>query len=184
MLDTYSSGETTANKQDSFPLIQLTSDLKDCADPHLDHCPEASLQEASEKTFYCLMVKTLNRDKLSRHNDTPWTRHFDLRGSRPVWRSLYKPSLTKRHLQRRILHRAMEDRCPFCTVCPFTVFLNVTNCLHRFCSCSVFTEVFTKGVFICGFKYAHQKKKNQLLNFVLGQAKTAVYVSRNRRVEG
>ncbi len=44
--------------------------------------------------------------------------------------------------------------------------------------------VFTKGVFICGFKYTRQKKeKSQLLNFVLGLAKMAAYVSRRRRVE-
>ncbi|KAL7403461.1 hypothetical protein ABVT39_000853 [Epinephelus coioides] len=55
MLDTFSSGETTTNSQDPFPLIQLTMDLKDCAGPHLDRCPQASLQEASGKTFYHLM---------------------------------------------------------------------------------------------------------------------------------
>lgn len=48
-----------------------------------------------------------------------------------------------------------------------------------------FAEVFTKQVFICGFKYTKlQKHKCQLLNFVLGQAKMAVYVSRRRKVEG
>ncbi|KAK0143962.1 Transposon TX1 uncharacterized protein [Merluccius polli] len=187
MLDTFSSGETTANTQDSFPLIELTVDLKVCAGLHLDRCPQASLQEASGKAFYHLMVKTLNRDKLNGRIDTPWRSHFDLRGSGPAWRSLYKQPLTKRHgdLQWRILHGAVavnaficvvnvevEDRCPFCTERETSVF-------------TVFTEVFTKEVFICGFKYTRQKKeKSQLLNFVLGQAKMAVYVSRKRRVDG
>ena len=206
MLDSFSSGETTANTQDPFPLIQLSPELKDCAGPHLDHCPQASLQEASGKTLYRLVVKTLNRDKLSGRTDTPWRSHFDLRGSRPAWRSLYKPPLTKRHgdLQWRILHgviavnsfisvinKDVEDRCPFCTERE-TVFHCFSEC-HRLSALflflqrvfTAFTEVFTRGVFICGFKYTRQKKeKSQLLNFVLGQAKMAVYVSRKRRVEG
>ncbi|KAG7455695.1 hypothetical protein JOB18_012899 [Solea senegalensis] len=62
MLDT-SSGETTANTQDSFPLIQLTPDLKDCTGPHLDRCPQASLQEASGNTFYHLMLKLKKKKK-------------------------------------------------------------------------------------------------------------------------
>lgn len=94
------------NTQDAFPLIQLTSDMKDCARPHLDCYPKASLQEASGKTFYWIMVKTLNRVRLSGCTDTHWKCHFDLKGSGPAWRSLYKPPLTKRHrdLQWRILH--------------------------------------------------------------------------------
>lgn len=45
-------------------------------------------------------------------------------------------------------------------------------------------EVFTKQTFICGFKYTClEKHKCQLLNFVLGQAKMAVYVSRKRKVD-
>ena len=37
MLDRFSSGETTANTQDPFPLIQLSSDLQNCTGPYLDH---------------------------------------------------------------------------------------------------------------------------------------------------
>ncbi|GLD72271.1 uncharacterized protein AKAME5_002359500 [Lates japonicus] len=55
MLDAFSSGEATVNRQDYFPLIQLSLDLKDCAGLLLDRCPQASLQEASGKTFYHLM---------------------------------------------------------------------------------------------------------------------------------
>ncbi|GLD71482.1 uncharacterized protein AKAME5_002280400, partial [Lates japonicus] len=57
MLDAFSSGEATVNRQDYFPLIQLSLDLKDCAGLLLDRCPQASLQEASGKTFYHLMVR-------------------------------------------------------------------------------------------------------------------------------
>ncbi|KAE8284777.1 hypothetical protein D5F01_LYC16212 [Larimichthys crocea] len=206
MLDTFCSGTSKPNAQDPFPLIHLAVDLKDCAGPYLDRCRQVSLQEASGKAFYQLMVKTLNKDKLNGRNDTPWRSHLDLGGSGPAWRSLYKPPLTKRHgdLQWRILHGAVavnafisvvnvevEDRCPFCTERE-TVFHCFTGC-HRLsalfsflrCVFTAFTEVFTREVFICGFKYTRPKKeKSQLLNFVLGQAKMAVHVSRKRRVEG
>ena len=48
-----------------------------------------------------------------------------------------------------------------------------------------FTEVFSKQGFIYGFIYTRQAKtdKSQLLNFVLGQAKMAVYITRKRKVE-
>ena len=47
-----------------------------------------------------------------------------------------------------------------------------------------FEEVFNKQVFIHGLKYTRQQKqKSQLLNFVLGQAKMAVYITRKRKVE-
>ncbi len=80
MLDTFSSGEVTTNTQDAFPTIRLKVDLKDCTGPHLDHCPQVSVREASGKTFYRLMVKTLNRHKLSGPTDAPWRAHLDLGG--------------------------------------------------------------------------------------------------------
>lgn len=109
MLDSFSSGDIAPNAQDAFHVICLTSNLKDCAGPNLDCCPKASLLEASGKTLYQIMVKTLNRDKLNGRMDSPWRRNFDLGGSAQAWRSLYKPPLTKRHgdLQWRILHGAV-----------------------------------------------------------------------------
>ncbi len=85
-----------------------------------------------------------------------------------------------------VLNVNVEDICPFCTERE-TVFHCFTEC-HRLSALFLFLQgvftVFTKGVFICGFKYTRQKKeKSQLLNFVLGLAKMAVYVSRRRRVE-
>lgn len=197
--------DPTTCTRDPFPLIQLTADLKDSAGLLLDPCPGASLQDASGKTFYQLMVKTLNRRKLSGRLDTPWRSKLGAEGWRPVWRSLYSPPLTKRHgdLQWRILHgavavnsfisvvnEAVEDKCPFCRERE-TVFHCFTECqrlsaLFLFLQTvfTAFTEVFTKHVFIAGFKHTRQKKqKSRLLNFVLGQAKMAVYVSRRKKVE-
>ena len=121
------------------------------------------------------------------------------------WRSLYKPPLSKRHgdLQWRVLHGIMavnafvsilkttvEDKCPFCNV-KETIFHCFYEC-HRLSDLFLFLqvvftsfkEVFNKQVFIYGFKYTRQQKqKSQLLNFVLGQAKMAVYITRKRKVE-
>ncbi|GLD74285.1 uncharacterized protein AKAME5_002561400, partial [Lates japonicus] len=65
MLDAFSSGEATVNRQDYFPLIQLSLDLKDCAGLLLDRCPQASLQEASGKTFYHLMKREKSQAKMA-----------------------------------------------------------------------------------------------------------------------
>lgn len=52
LLDSFSLVDIAPNTQDAFPVICLTFDLKDCAGPHLDRCPKASLLEASGETFY------------------------------------------------------------------------------------------------------------------------------------
>ncbi len=45
-------------------------------------------------------------------------------------------------------------------------------------------EVFSKQMFILGFKYKQSEKhKCQLMNFILGQTKMAIYVSRKRKVD-
>lgn len=50
---------------------------------------------------------------------------------------------------------------------------------------TVFSEDFTKTVFICGFKYTRQRKeKSQLFNFVLGEAKMTVHLIRRRITDG
>ncbi len=44
-------------------------------------------------------------------------------------------------------------------------------------------EMFTLVVFIFGFKYCkRQKSKGRLLNFILGQDKMAVYISRKYKI--
>ena len=165
-----------------------------------------SLEGASGKAFYRLAVQTLNRDQLRGGPDTPWKAQLGLDPSyRPAWRTLYKPPLAKRHgdLQWRILHGivavnsflsvispSVEASCPFCPQRE-TVFHCFTDC-HRLSPLfsllgsvlSGWGEVFTKHVFICGFRYSRQQRaKGQLINFVLGVAKMAVYVSRRRTLE-
>lgn len=125
--------------------------------------------------------------------------------TKPEWRSLYKPPLTKRagDLQWRFLHGAVAVNafisvlnpevasvCPFCSVRE-TIFHAFMNCCRLeplfltisnvFNSCN---ETFSLDTFILGFWYVMRKRfLCQLLNFVLGQAKLAIYVSRKKKVE-
>ncbi len=47
-----------------------------------------------------------------------------------------------------------------------------------------FNKYFSERVFILGFKYSQSKKYIcQLLNFIIGQAKMAIYVSRRNKLE-
>ncbi len=49
----------------------------------------------------------------------------------------------------------------------------------------MFEEVFTKEMFILGYRYSQKyRQKCQLFNFVLGQAKMAIYISRRNKVDG
>lgn len=81
--------------------------------------------------MYRLVVKLLNKGKLSGRVDTPWRARLFLSDEvKPVCGALYKLPLTKRvgDLQWRVLHGAVavsafvfvvnpnvNDSCPFCT---------------------------------------------------------------------
>ncbi len=125
--------------------------------------------------------------------------------TKPEWRSLYKPPLTKRtgDLQWRILNGAVavnafisvlnpevDSVCPFCSNRE-TIFHVFTNCCRLqplflaasnvFRSCN---DTFSLETFILGFKYERKKRfVCQLLNFALGQAKLAIYTSRKKKIE-
>ncbi len=47
-----------------------------------------------------------------------------------------------------------------------------------------FNDMFSMKVFICGFKYVKSRcYKSQLIHFLLGQAKMAIYVTRKEKVD-
>lgn len=146
----------------------------------------------------------INKDKLKRI-DTPWRDFLDVDVDvKPSWALCYKPPLTKNvgDLQWRILHGIIavnafisilnpnvQDDCPFCGQRE-TIFHCFMQCerlrplfiLIEFLFASV-NEIFTRIVFIFGFKYSKEKKKGRLLNFILGQAKMATSISRKRKIE-
>lgn len=145
-----------------------------------------------------------SKNVLSARVDTPWRAVFKLdEGIKPEWRSLYKPPLTKRtgDLQWKIIHGAVavnafvsvlnpEVDSGFCSTREtiFHVFMNCCRLQPLFEVVSdVFTrcnETFSLETFILGYKYVRKKSVVcQLLNFVLGQAKLAIYLSRKKKIE-
>ena len=106
-------------------------------------------------------------------------------------------------LQWRILHGAVAVNaftsiinpeinvgCPFCTERE-TIFHTFVNCARLeslfLCLGSIFkncNESFSMVLFVFGCKYVRKKRFIcQLLNFILGQAKLAIYVSRKKKME-
>src|SRR4029434_7885297 len=151
--------------------------------------------------FYKACVKVLNKQKLNSRVDTPWRRKLNLDDNvKPAWRALYKPPLTKKFadLQWKILHGivavnsfvsvinpAVDDKCPFCvereTV--FHCFMECERLGSLLCRLQLifraFKVVFTKNCFIFGVMCMQKKKSQcQLLNFITGQAKMAIWISR------
>ena len=62
--------------------------------------------------------------------------------------------------------------------------VNIANVFISTCCFSKCGKFISKLLFFLGFRYTrHQKHKCRLLNFVVGQAKVAVYVSRRKKVE-
>ena len=126
-------------------------------------------------------------------------------GQGPQWRVLYKQPLNKRtaDLQWRILHGAIATnafisvlnpdvsvQCPFCclretvfhvfTECKrLTVFFTLLTCVF-----SPFNVAFCINSFIYGAGYRRVNRvKWELLNFISGEAKMAIYISRRNKVE-
>ncbi|KAI4890612.1 hypothetical protein NFI96_004370 [Prochilodus magdalenae] len=192
---------------DPFPRCTISPNLGDCGGPLLKCTGEAGmvLGAASPKLLYRACVKAINRRRLDGRADTPWRRELGLHGdTKPEWRVLYKPPLTKKaaDLQWRVLHGivsvnsfisvlnpGVSHECPFC--------LDRETVFHAFMRCfrlrplfrvlqNVFTGfslVFTPQAFIIGTAYVRsQRSKCQLLNFILGQAKLAIYVSRKNKM--
>lgn len=201
LLSRHSQGFIAPCTDDPFPSVTVRPVFKDYAGSFLNsqHCT-LSLQEATGKALYRVMVTCLNRV------DTPWRGHLQLGDEvTPAWRSLYKGPLTKKmaDLQWRVLHSIVAvnsflsiispghtDRCVFCgereTV--FHCYSECTRLIPLFALLkSLFRaagEEFSVQVFILGFKYRKAaESKCKLLNFILGQAKMAVHVSRKRKEE-
>lgn len=85
-------------EEEQFPAIFLAPDFKDCSRPLLRDSTSVSLQDASGKTLYKMVVKTTKRQCLNRGADSTWRRHLVLTPDCSCqWRALYKPPLTKRH---------------------------------------------------------------------------------------
>ena len=205
MLGEYCVEAAIPNEQDRFPDLILSPKLDGSIGPFLEPEMTLVLSSVSGKQLYQACVKVFNKRVLNGKVDTPWRTVLRLgQDIRPEWRSLYKPPLDKRvgDLQWRILHGAIavnafisvlnqevDQECPFCPQRE-TIFHAFVQCIrlkplfvvleHLF---NCFNKVFTMETFIFGFRYV-QRRQNEckLLNFILGQAKMAIYLSRKNKV--
>ena len=211
VLAEWSNGQKTAEETDLFPSVHIKPHLRDChglgpllGEDSQDWMP---MDSVSGKALYQGCVKVLNKHQLKNRTDTPWRGHFKVHTDiKPEWSKLYKPPLTKNtgDLQWRILHGIVavnafvavlnpevSNVCPFCTEREtiYHCFAQCQRLISLFRTMSalllLFGEVFTKQMFIFGFKYGKGcKKKGALLNFLFGQAKLAIYLSRKEKVDG
>ena len=208
MLGDFISGLCSPDCSDPFPNFTLSPNLMDCTGIYLQ-CDELTFlgpKPAKGKALYQTCVKSLNRKILDKRTDTPWRTVLQVEESfKPQWRAFYKSPLTKKigDLQWRILHGAVAvnafvsvlnpdvgQECPFCfsreTV--FHAFMQCVRLRPLFAILQMLFvqlhEIFSSETFIFGFKYVQKRRyKCQLINFILGQAKMAIYVSRRNKVE-
>lgn len=206
MLQDFCEGEVIPNERDPFPNLSLSPNLGEYVGIFLKSEKLTDLCESNGKMFYKACVKSFNKKELHERVDTPWRTVFQMSDNvRPEWRALYKPPLAKKHgdLQWRILHGIIAvnafisvlnpdvgKECPFCcqreTV--FHTFLYCSRLKPLFDSLqnlfSCFNESFSVQTFILGFKYVQRRKHEcHLLNFILGKAKMAIYISRRDKIE-
>ncbi|XP_053533103.1 transposon TX1 uncharacterized 149 kDa protein isoform X1 [Ictalurus punctatus] len=191
-------------EEEPFPQLGIAPDLDGCGGPLLEFNSDMNIETVTGKLLYKACVKVLNKKKLNGRVDTPWRVVLGFNDVKPEWRALYKPPLTKKcaDLQWRILYGIVSvnsfisilnpevtQECPFCSQRE-TVF-------HAFIHCSrlqplfvflknnlrSFYVDFTFQIFIFGFKYVRKNRfKCQLINFIFGQAKMSIYLSRKNKV--
>ena len=203
----YEKRKAIPDPADPFPDISLSPGLGELTGPLLAtaHPERLTLHKADKKTWYINCVKTIHKARLCNRSSTVWSNRLGANGPGPQWRILYKPPLKKRtsDLQWRILHGAVASNafisvlnpsvpntCPFCCLRE-TIYHVFTECkrLMSFFTLltsvfSFFDVVFTERVFIMGAAYKkEEKEKCQLLHFLSGEAKMAIYISRKNRVE-
>ncbi len=165
----------------------------------------SAIQE--KKTLYTLCVKILHLHALTNVKESKWQEVFGLGASpKGSWRTLYKPPIEKRtgDLQWRLVHgiiatnrhRArldpqVREGCPFCGIqeTVFHLFLNCARLQLLFPTidrwCQNLGEVFSPMCFIYGPKYKKSKKEfHVLLNFLFGQVKLAIWLSRKEKLSG
>ncbi|KAK0138454.1 Transposon TX1 uncharacterized protein [Merluccius polli] len=202
----YGRGEAEPDPTDPYPEIHLCPGFTELSGPLLRHSDgeTLSLHKADKKTLYTNCVKTIHKTRLCDRAECVWTGR--LGGLSPQWRTLYKPPLKKRtgDLQWRILHGAIATNaflsvlndsvvkeCPFCglTESIFHVFTEcrrltgIFNVLTRVFN--LFGVIFTTPGFICGVGFKKtEKAKCRLLNFLIGEAKMSIYLTRRDRLQG
>ncbi|MGH0181307.1 UNVERIFIED_CONTAM: hypothetical protein FKN15_010707 [Acipenser sinensis] len=166
---------------------------------------ELHFHATEKKQLYHLCVKSHCSPELRDLVDTKWRAHLGVSEAvLPSWRSLYKLPLPKRSgdLQWRVLHSivatnrylshvepGVSEQCPFCPASE-TVFHLFTDCprlipffQHLTDLLASFGVIFSKTLLVFSITYkSKQRQKCVLVNFILGQAKLAIYKSRKNKI--
>ena len=201
LVEDYCTGALCPDERDSFPGLVLSPILEGSKEPL-----SLYFNVVTGKQLYHACVKVFNKKCLMNRVDTPWRTVLGLSPDRtPEWRAFYKPPLVKRvgDLQWRILHGAVAvnsfvsilnpnvgQECPFCFQRE-TIFHAFSQCVRLRTLFLILQRLFSKfgadfstEVFILGFRYTRRRQNEcKLLNFILGQAKMAIYVSRRNKVD-
>ena len=207
LLQDYFSGAEHPDEGDPFPELGLEVDQTGLVGFCLGSQSETTtdLYMLGGKAMYKHCVMALNKNQLNGKTDTVWRETLQMECEcRPVWRVLYKPPLNKRSgdLQWRILKGALgvnsfvskinpsvSTKCPFCEE-PETIFHCFMECFRLkvlfgtlkviFSNCD---EDWSEMAFILGAGYSRgNARKWQVLNFVVGQAKLAIYKTRKNQL--
>lgn len=197
MLQEYCKGALIPNEKDNFPNLLLSPKLGEHMGFFLEsgELADMDLCESSGKKLYKALVKAFNKKGLHGRVDTPWRDVLKIsKNVKPEWRALYKPPLAKRvgDLQWRFLHGIIAvnafisvlnpgvgQDCPFC--------FERETVFHAFMQCLRLKPLFDvlRSIFNCfNEEFSVQPEQEcQLLNFILGKAKMAIYVSRRDKIE-
>ena len=205
LLSDYCEGLSQPDPTDSFPGLTLYTELPNQSGPLLSSLDPQKmvLFNMDQKTVYRACSKMMTQRHLVNRAVCLWT--DKIAGRAPQWRTLYKPPIKKRtgDLQWRILHGAIAtnsflsviyqgvlNECPFCSLSEnvFHVFMDCVRLKTIFSLLanvfSLFSSVFTTSLFIGGVcQNKGNKTKARLLNFLISEAKLAIYLSRRDRLQ-
>ncbi|KAL6466211.1 hypothetical protein MHYP_G00263440 [Metynnis hypsauchen] len=202
----------SAGDQETFPSLPIAVEMGDHQEEEgallSFRTPQlAGFAEVSKKALYSICVKVLHRNSLDGLKESRWLGLLAPASSpQGSWRSLYKPPIEKRagDLQWRIVHGAVAtnrhvahidptigSECPFCgreeTVEHlFLHCIRLTGLLNLLKAwCCDLGILWTYSLYVFGPKYvAAYREKLCLLNFLIGQGKLAVWLTRKNKLQG
>lgn len=193
-----------------FPKLQISMivDEKPEKGSLLVFCiPELNVfEDVSKKALYLSCVKVSHQSELKSCKESKWLDLFGQDSSpRRCWRSLYKSPIEKRtaDLQWRIVHWAIATNKHLAHVDPTVgkecIFCGHEETLkHLFLDCSRLNDLFQilkrwlgdlgvdmdENIFIFGPKYvATDRKRVSLINFLIGEAKLAIWITRKNKLK-
>jgi len=204
-------GEQEGEMTESFPKLQVSMIIDENPEKEsilVFGIPELNLfEDISKKALYLSCVKVTHQSELKNCRESRWLEEFGQDSSpRRCWRSFYKSPIEKRtaDLQWRIVHSAIATNRYLARVDPTVgkecVFCGQEETLkHLFLDCSRLKGLFQilkswlrklgedidEKMFVFGPKYvAAERKRISLINFLIGEAKLAIWITRkNKRKE-